>query len=220
MDALLADFHQFTMLQAYLVEGMTKAAVFEMYVRQLPPGRNFLVAAGLEQALDYLETLRLDEADIDWLMREGGVPAELGSRLRSLRFDGDVDAMPEGSVFFPHEPVLRVTAPLPMAQLVESRLLNIVHHQTVVASKAARMRLAAGHRRLIDFGMRCAHGAEAALFAARAAWITLRTGDADSLPTSRLAAHVQRQSAVASSGLWARAQVDGRLDGNRHRPAR
>lgn len=171
MSALLADFYQLTMLQAYLQEGLEDEAVFEMFVRKLPGSRNFLVAAGLEQALDYLEALRFEEAEIDWLVRRGGLPPALVPRLRDFRFDGDVHAMPEGTVFFADEPILRVTAPLPQAQLVESRLLNIVHFQTLIASKAARIRSAAQEKQLVDFGMRRTHGAEAALFAARAAWI-------------------------------------------------
>jgi len=171
MSALLTDFYQLTMLQAYLQEGLEDEAVFELFVRKLPPGRRFLVAAGLEQALDYLEALRFDDAEIDWLVAHSGFPAALAQRLREFRFDGDVHAMPEGTVFFPDEPILRVTAPLPQAQLVESRLLNIVHFQTLIASKAARMRTAARNKQLIDFGMRRTHGAEAALFAARAAWL-------------------------------------------------
>jgi nicotinate phosphoribosyltransferase len=171
MSALLTDFYQLTMLQAYLQEGLEQEAVFELFVRKLPPGRRFLVAAGLEQALDYLETLRFDDAEIDWLVSHGGFPPLLAPRLREFRFEGDVHAMPEGTVFFPDEPILRVTAPLPQAQLIESRLLNIVHFQTLIASKAARIRTAGRDKQLIDFGMRRAHGAEAALFAARAAWL-------------------------------------------------
>ena len=171
MGALLADFYQFTMLQAYLLEGLQETAVFELFVRQLPPARRFLVAAGLEQALDFLEGLRFQDADIDWLVKEGGLPAALAPRLREFRFEGDVDAMAEGSLFFANEPILRVTAPLPQAQVVESRLLNIVHFQTLIASKAARLRLAAPDRMLVDFGMRRSHGSEAALHAARAAWL-------------------------------------------------
>jgi nicotinate phosphoribosyltransferase len=171
MSALLTDFYQLTMLQAYLHEGLEDTAVFELFVRKLPPERRFLVAAGLEQALDYLECLRFDDAEIDWLVGHAGFPPTLAPALREFRFEGDVDAMPEGTVFFPDEPILRVTAPLPQAQFVESRLLNIVHFQTLIASKAARLRMAAGERQLIDFCMRRAHGAEAALLAARASWL-------------------------------------------------
>jgi len=171
MTALLTDLYQLTMMQAYLDGGMEEPAVFELFVRKLPPQRNFLVAAGLEQALDFLETLAFSDREIDWLARQGGFSPRLLDQLRDFRFGGDVDAMPEGTVFFADEPILRVTAPLPQAQLVESRLLNIVHLQTLIASRAARMVLAANGRQLIDFGMRRAHGAEAALFAARSAWL-------------------------------------------------
>lgn len=171
MSALLTDHYQLTMLDAYQQEGMDGPAVFELFVRRLPPQRNFLVAAGLEQALQFLETLSFGPEDIAWLGREGSFPPRLLRRLAQFRFEGDVHALPEGTPFFADEPVLRVTAPLPQAQLVESRLLNIVHFQTLIASKAARMALAAPRRQLVDFGMRRAHGAEAALFAARAAHI-------------------------------------------------
>jgi nicotinate phosphoribosyltransferase len=171
MTALLTDLYQLTMLQAYLDEGMQQPATFELYVRKLPRERNFLVAAGLEQALQFLETLAFDDGEIDWLAAQGGFSPRLLGHLRTLRFTGDVHAMPEGTVFFADEPILRVTAPLPQAQLVESRLLNIVHFQTLIASKAARFVLAAPGRTLVDFGMRRAHGAEAALYAARAAYL-------------------------------------------------
>lgn len=178
MSALLTDLYQLTMLQAYLHRGMVEPAVFELFVRKLPGQRSFLVAAGLEQALDFLETLAFTDREIDWLARQGGFSDELLARLREFRFTGDVDAMPEGTVFFPDEPILRVTAPLPQAQLAESRLLNIVHLQTLIASKAARIVIAGGGRQLVDFGMRRAHGAEAALFAARASWLAGFDGSA------------------------------------------
>jgi nicotinate phosphoribosyltransferase len=168
MSALLTDLYQLTMLQAYLDEGMEQSATFELFVRKLPASRNFLVAAGLEQALQFLETLVFGDAELAWLEQQGGFSQRLLDALKAFRFSGDVHAMPEGSVFFADEPVLRITAPLPQAQLVESRLLNLVHFQTLIASKAARFVLAAPGKQLIDFGMRRAHGEEAALLAARA----------------------------------------------------
>lgn len=178
MSPLLTDLYQLTMFDAYLQEGMAEPAVFELFVRRLPPGRNFLVAAGLEQALQFLEALSFSAGDVEWLGRECGFPPRLLAALERFRFTGDVHAMPEGTPFFADEPVLRVTAPLPQAQLVESRLLNIVHFQTLIASKAARMVLAAPGRLLVDFGMRRAHGAEAALLAARAACLAGFAGTA------------------------------------------
>jgi len=165
---LLTDLYQLTMLQGYVDQGMYETAVFELFVRRLPEQRNFLVAAGLEQALVFLERLSFDDAELDWLERTGRFNRRLLDYLAEVRFTGDVHAMPEGTVFFANEPVLRITAPLPLAQLVESRLINILHLQILLASKAVRCRLAAPDKLLVDFGMRRAHGAEAALFAARA----------------------------------------------------
>jgi nicotinate phosphoribosyltransferase len=170
-SALLTDLYQLTMLQSYFELGMDDTAVFEFFVRKLPANRGFLVAAGLEQALQFLETLRVADDDIAWLKQSGRFSARFIDRFASLRFSGDVHAMPEGTVFFPDEPILRVTAPLPQAQLVESRLINILHLQTLIASKAARCVLAAPGKLLVDFGLRRAHGAEAGMFAARASYL-------------------------------------------------
>ena len=177
-SALLTDLYQLTMLQAYLDEGMDETATFELFVRRLPPERNFLVAAGIEQALDFLETLAFSGDELQWLQRQGGFSQRLLDYLKAFRFTGDVHAMAEGTVCFAEEPILRVTAPLPQAQFVESRLLNIVHFQTLIASKAARVVLAAPGKLLVDFGMRRAHGAEAALFAARASYMAGFSGTA------------------------------------------
>jgi nicotinate phosphoribosyltransferase len=168
---LVTDLYQLTMLQAYYEAGMTETAVFELFVRKLPPGRNFLVAAGLEQAVEFLEGLRFEDEALDWIRSCGIFKPAFAERLAGLRFTGDVHAMPEGTVFFPNEPCLRVTAPMPEAQLVESRLLNLVHFETMVASKAARSVLVAPGKLLVDFGLRRAHGAEAGLLAARAAYL-------------------------------------------------
>ena len=150
---------------------MEDTAVFEFFVRRLPAHRNFLLFAGLEQVLEYIENLQFSQEELEWLNRSGRFDEGFIHRLEQFRFSGDVQAMPEGTVFFPDEPVLRVTAALPEAQLIESRLINILHYQTLIASKACRCRLAAPGKTLIDFGMRRAHGAEAALLAARANYI-------------------------------------------------
>ncbi len=175
---LLTDLYQLNMMQAYLDRGETKPAVFELFVRTLPSRRNFLVAAGLEQALDYLETLRFSANDIAWLKGTGRFKSNLLDYLADFRFTGDVHAMPEGTIFFANEPILRVTAPLPAAQFVESRLINILHFQTLIAAKAARMRLAAPDKLLVDFGFRRAHGAEAGVMAARASYLAGFAGTA------------------------------------------
>lgn len=171
ISPMLTDLYQLTMMQSYLEHGLTETATFEFFVRKLPASRNFLMAAGLEQALDFLEGLAFDDSELEWLTDCGRFSGDFIDYLAGLRFRGDVHAMPEGTLFFADEPILRVTAPLPMAQLVESRLINILHFQTVIASKAARMRLAAPKAKLIDFGLRRTHEAEAGLLAARAAFI-------------------------------------------------
>ncbi len=177
-SALLTDLYQLSMLQAYFDEGMQETAVFEFFVRALPPARNFLIAAGLEQVLGYLENLQVSEAELDWLRRQGGFREPFLASLETLRFTGDVHAMPEGTLCFINEPLLRITAPIAQAQLVESRLLSLLHLQTLIASKAARSVLAAPGKPLVDFGMRRAHGAEAGLLAARAAYLAGFSGTA------------------------------------------
>jgi nicotinate phosphoribosyltransferase len=167
-SALLTDLYQINMIQAYLDHGETETAVFEFFVRNLPARRGFLVAAGLDQALDFLENLHFPPAEIEWLKSTGRFGQNLLDYLAAFRFTGDVHAMPEGTVFFANEPILRVAAPLPQAQFVESRLINLLHFQTLIAAKAARMMLAAPNKVLVDFGFRRAHGAEAGLMAARA----------------------------------------------------
>jgi nicotinate phosphoribosyltransferase len=178
---LLTDLYQLNMIQAYLDHGKTETAVFEFFVRKLPAHRGFLVAAGLEEALAFLENLQFSTEEIDWLARSGRFGMGLLKQLAKLRFTGDVHAMPEGTAFFANEPILRVTAPLPEAQLVETRLINILHFQSLIASKAARMTLAAPGKLLVDFGLRRAHGSEAGVMAARASYIAGFAGTATML---------------------------------------
>ena len=139
---LTTDLYELNMVQAYLDRGETKEAVFEFFVRRLPARRGFMLAAGLDDALSYLEALQFSDADIAWLKSTGRFRDNMLEYLATFRFTGDVHAIPEGTVAFPHEPLLRITAPLPQAQLVESRLINIMHFQSLIASKAARMRVA------------------------------------------------------------------------------
>ncbi|RMF84961.1 MAG: nicotinate phosphoribosyltransferase [Nitrospirae bacterium] len=217
-DALLTDLYQLTMLQAYLEAGMEETAVFELFVRRLPEGWPFLVAAGLEQALDFLENFRFHEADLDWLAASGRFSPEVVAYLGRLRFTGDVDAVAEGTPVFADEPLLRVVAPLPVAQLVESRLLNLIHYPTLIATKAARLRLAAPGKLLVDFGMRRAHGGEAGLLAARAAYLagfegsaTVAAGARFGVPVFGTMAHSFVQAhgdEAAAFESFARAQPD------------
>jgi nicotinate phosphoribosyltransferase len=131
-----------------------ETAVFELFVRKLPVGRGFLMAAGLEQAVQLLEAMRLTPEELAWLRVSGKFSTDFLDGLENLNFTGDVDAMPEGTIFFPDEPIVRVVAPLPEVQLVETRLINLLHFQTVIASKAVRMVLAAPGKQLVDFGLR------------------------------------------------------------------
>lgn len=166
--ALLTDLYQLTMLQAYWREGMAGDAVFSLYYRTLPEARNYLLACGLDDALHYLETLRFGDDALEFLAGRGELSREFLDWLGELRFAGDVWALPEGTPVFPEEPLLEVRAPIAQAQLVESFVMNQVHFQTVLASKAARMVAAARGRAVVDFGLRRMHGADAAMKGARA----------------------------------------------------
>jgi nicotinate phosphoribosyltransferase len=181
VSPLLTDLYELNMVQAYLDYGEDGEAAFEFFVRRLPARRGFLLAAGLEDALEFLESMRYSAHEIDWLKSTGRFRDNLLDYLAAFRFTGDVHAIPEGRVCYPNEPLLRIIAPLPQAQLVESRLINILHFQTLIASKAARMVLAAPGKILSDFGLRTAHGAEAGNYSARASYIAGFAGAANVL---------------------------------------
>ena len=166
--ALLTDLYQLTMLQAYFREELVDEAVFSLFVRRMPKNRNFLLACGLEDVLRYLERLRFSEPDLEYLAERDEFSPEFVDWLARLRFKGDVFALPEGTPFFPQEPILEVVAPLPAAQLVETFVMNQVHLQTVLATKAARVVRAAEGRAVVDFGLRRMHGTDAGMKAARA----------------------------------------------------
>ncbi|MEW6356406.1 MAG: nicotinate phosphoribosyltransferase [Planctomycetota bacterium] len=172
--ALCTDLYQLTMAAGYFENRLDQVATFELFVRTLPPHRAFLVAAGLEQVLEYLDSLRFDGDAIHYLRRHTSfkhVSDGFFDYLREFRFTGDVHAMPEGTVFFSNEPVLCVTAPIIEAQIVETYLLTTINFQTLVATKAARVTQAAQGRLVADFGTRRAHGPLAGLWAARASYI-------------------------------------------------
>ncbi|ALK97331.1 nicotinate phosphoribosyltransferase [Massilia sp. WF1] len=207
---LLTDLYELHMAQAYHAEGMEEMAVFDFIVRSLPPGRNFLVAAGLEQVLDYLERLSFGQEEIGWLRASGWFTEKFLRYLGAMRFTGKVDAMPEGTVFFPGEPVLRVSAPIAEAQLIESRVINLLQLSILIASKAVRCVLAARGRELVDFGMRRAHGAEAALLAARCSFIagfdataTVLAGQRYGIPLSGTMAHSYVQAHASEDQAFA-----------------
>lgn len=166
-NATTTDLYEVTMALSYLKENMTAPATFSLFARDLPHDRGFLVAAGLEPALDFLSDFRVGPEDVDTFAAALERPREEALPLLGLEFTGTVRAVPEGRVVLAGEPLLEVTAPLPVAQLVETRLLNILSHQTAVASKAARCVLAADGRPVVDFALRRTQGLDAGMQAAR-----------------------------------------------------
>src|SRR5918999_5157749 len=172
MSALFTDLYELTILQAYYAEGMTAPATFELFFRQLPENRSYVMAAGLDDVLSYIENLRFTDDDLTWLGALGLFSDSLIEQLRGFRFTGDVYAVPEGTIVFENEPVLQVIAPLPEAQLIETYALNQTHLQSVCATKAARIVTAAqGRTVVVDFGSRRSHGTDAALKVARTSYM-------------------------------------------------
>jgi nicotinate phosphoribosyltransferase len=184
------------MTRAYWHEGLLEEAVFSLFVRRLPPTRNYLVACGLEDALAYLENLRFAPASLDYLATLPEFTDDFLAWLSGLRFTGSVRAVPEGTPVFAGEPLLEVRAPLPEAQLAETYVMNQVHLATLLASKAARVVTAAGGRTVVDFGLRRMHGTDAGMKAARAFCVAgigvtsnLAAGSAYGIPVSGTMAH-------------------------------
>ncbi len=183
-SGLLTDLYELTMAAGYLQTGFAARATFELFVRNLPPQRNYLVAAGLEQALEFLEHVNFNDEEIAYLRSHHVfqyIGPEFFDYLRTFRFTGDVWAVPEGTLVFPGEPMLRVSAPIIEAQIMETYLLATLAYQTMIASKAARVVTAAQGRRVVEFGARRAHSAQAGLFAARAAAIGGAVGSSNVL---------------------------------------
>ncbi len=170
-NALFADFYEFTMLRAYFELKMTERATFSLFVRKLPPGRNFLLACGLADLLDEIQSLRFEDEQIRFLQSLRLFPEPFLNWLRDFRFTGDIFAMREGTPFFHDEPILEVTAPIAEAQLLETLVLNQIGVQTILASKAARVVTAARGRPVVDYGARRAQGFDAATKGARAFFI-------------------------------------------------
>ncbi|MFC4463606.1 nicotinate phosphoribosyltransferase [Streptomyces xiangluensis] len=166
-DATTTDLYEVTMAMSYLREGMTGPATFSLFVRDMPPGRGFLVAAGLESSLDFLSGFRVDAEDVDSFASALHRPPRDLAPLLGMEFTGQVRAVPEGGIVLAGEPLLEVAAPLPEAQLVETYILNQVNHQTTIASKAARCVLAAAGHPVVDFSLRRTHGPQAGFQAAR-----------------------------------------------------
>jgi nicotinate phosphoribosyltransferase len=172
VDPLLIDLYELTMGESYLAQGIDeRPATFQLFCRSLPPGFGYLVAAGVDDALSFLSELRFGDAELAYLETTGLFSSAFLERLGELRFTGVVRAMREGTVFFPNEPVLELTGPLLETQIVETALVNLVHFQSLIASQAARCVEAAGGRRLVEFGLRRAHGGSSGLLVARASWL-------------------------------------------------
>ena len=171
VTALFTDLYELTMAQAYQVEHMDQLAVFELTFRELPRNRNYIVAAGFADVLEFLQDSRFTHDDLDFLRLRGEFSQEFVGRLASLRFSGDVYAVSEGTIVFPNEPLLQVIAPIMEAQLVETFVLNQIHFQSLAATKAARIVGAARGRPVVDFGSRRSHGTDAALKVARATYL-------------------------------------------------
>jgi len=169
--ASFTDLYELTMVQAYLAEGLTDTAVFTLFVRRLPRNRRFLLACGLATVVEYLEQLRFTDDDIAGLRSLGRLSDACLNWLKDFRFTGDVHAIAEGTPFFANEPILEVVAPLPQAQLIETLLMNQIHLQTLLASKAVRVVTAASGRSVVDFASRREHGIDAAVKGARAFYI-------------------------------------------------
>jgi len=193
---LVTDLYALTMLQAYFEEQMQETAAFTLFVRHLPERRNYLLACGLDDVLTYLETLRFDREALAYLASLGRFSDRFLAHLESLRFTGDVYAVPEGTPVFANEPILEIEAPLAEAQFIETLLMNQVHVETVLASKASRVVEAAGGKTVVDFGLRRMHGIDAGIKAARAYYIAgidatsnVAAGQAYGLPLSGTLAH-------------------------------
>ncbi len=168
--SLLTDFYELTMCASYFDNKRNGPATFDLFIRKLPPNRSYYIFAGLEQALLYLKNLRFNTEQIDYL-RERGFKEDFLNYLRGFKFSGEVWAVPEGTIVFPDEPLIRVTAPIIEAQLVESFLLNTVNLQTMIATKASRVAHAAQGKTVIEFGLRRTHGTDAGMKAARCSYI-------------------------------------------------
>ncbi|HVL64220.1 MAG TPA: nicotinate phosphoribosyltransferase [Actinomycetota bacterium] len=169
--ALLTDLYELTMAASYHRHDLNGTATFDLFIRSLPPQRSFLVVCGVEDAVSYLESLSFDDGALAYLRSLGIFDDDFLDYLSRFSFSGDVVAMREGEIAFGGEPIVRVTAPLIEAQFVETFLLNAITFQTMVASKAARVAIACGDRRFVDFSLRRDHGADAGLKAARAAFV-------------------------------------------------
>ncbi len=169
---LLTDFYQLTMMQGYYkLDLKDKVVVFDLFYRSNPHGSSFSIAAGLRQAIEYIHDIKFTDEDIDYLRSQKIFKEDFLDYLKTFKFTGDIYAVPEGTVVFPNEPLVKVIAPLREAQLIETALLNIINHQSLIATKAARVKWAAGDDIVLEFGLRRAQGPDAGIYGARSAVI-------------------------------------------------
>lgn len=168
---LVADFYEFTMSNGYYINNMNDIAYFDLFFRKVPDGGGYAIMAGLEQAIEYIQNLKFDEDDIEYLRRQNMFDEKFLEYLKDFKFTGDVWAVPEGTPIFPNEPIITVRAPMIEAQILETMLLLIVNHQSLIATKTSRIVAEAQGRAIMEFGARRAHGLSAAIYGARAAII-------------------------------------------------
>ena len=169
---LLTDLYELTMMQGYFMQkDANETVVFDMFYRNNPFGNGFAICAGLEQVIEYIENLHFDQEDVDYLRSTGMFREDFLNYLLDFRFSGDIYAIPEGTVVFPREPLIKVVAPIMEAQLIETALLNIVNHQSLIATKTYRVVHAAQGDGVMEFGLRRAQGPDAGIYGARAAMI-------------------------------------------------
>ena len=194
---MLTDLYQLTMMYGYLKSGMRdNIATFDMFYRSKDESTHYAIMAGLEQLIDYLENLHFDDTSLNYLRSLNIFDEEFMQELKEFRFHGDVYAVPEGTIVFSNEPLIRVTAPIFEAQLIETALLNIINHQTLIATKASRVVQAANGDTVMEFGLRRAQGPDAGIYGARAAIIggcrstsNVLTGEMYSIPIAGTHAH-------------------------------
>ena len=195
--ALHTDLYQINMAETYWHDGIhNKKAVFELYFRKIPFGNGYAIFAGLERIIEYLKNFRFSESDIDYLRNELGYGEDFLAYLKEMTFTGTLKAMREGEMVFGNEPILRLEAPLAEAQIIETALLNIVNYQTLIATKASRIKQVVGEEPTMEFGSRRAHELDAAIWGTRAAYIggfdgtsNVRAGKLFGIPVSGTHAH-------------------------------
>ena len=194
---LLTDLYQLTMMQGYFENDVNNhEVVFDLFYRNNPSGNGYAICCGLEQAIDYIKNLHFTDGDIEYLDSLNIFSKAFLEYLRSFKFTGDIDAIPEGTVVQPNEPLMRVKAPIFEAQFIETTLLNIINHQSLIATKAARVVRAAEEDTVLEFGLRRAQGPDAGIYGARAAVIggchatsNVLTGQMFNVPVAGTHAH-------------------------------